>query len=115
MGATRRDRPRAPGFAQRLVVVGAPRGDVGSGEFAAARLAVPPRGAGLSGGIESHSTNSCRALYHKNTGDLPCAEVINHAPVASVSPVIFSQYLSICFCIKHEAKQQVGSSFSSFL
>lgn len=50
-----------------------------------------------------------------NTGDLSCSPVISHTPVAAVSPIIFSQCLSVCFCIKHEVKQEVGSCFSVLL
>lgn len=50
-----------------------------------------------------------------NTGDLSCSPVISRTPVAAVSPIIFSQCLSVCFCIKHEVKQEVGSCFSVLL
>lgn len=87
----------------------------GAGDFSPLRLALCVHSTRPSGRINSHGTNSCRAIYPKNTGDFSCSRMINHTPVAAVSLIIFSQYLSVCFCIKHEVKQEVGSSFSFLL
>lgn len=44
----------------------------GAGGFSDLCLALCARTTGLSGRINSHSTNSCRAIYPKNTGDFSC-------------------------------------------
>lgn len=54
-------------------------------------LALCARTTGLSGRINSHGTNSCRAIYPKNTGDFSCSRMISHIPVAAASLIIFSQ------------------------
>lgn len=82
----------------------------GAGALLRARPRVPI--ARALGGENSRGTDSRRAVYPEKTGGSARSRVVNHTPVAAVSLIIFSQCLSVCFCIKHEVKQEVGGSFS---